>query len=300
MSSLIPPLRLILNTDCNGKCAFCHHEGYSLNNIMDANMVYECADVAQMLSIPHLSLTGGEPTLRKDLPCLLSGIRSKYKGHISLTTNGYGLSSFCDKIDTPIDSINLSVISFTEDIWKKYQNVNPYEALESLYAFPAVSKNLNVLIVEENYMDVEKFFPYCISHSLSLDLMFELTKSTDKNGSIYRYILQQIKNLGSPRIEYGVTPTLTIDIDTNCKIRIKHPYLSSLVKWQICQQCKNSLSCFERICAIRIYPDGAITPCLNNQVKIEQGINMFQKIHDIYNILGKYEVNEISISSLFA
>ena len=43
-----------------------------------------------------------------------------------MTTNGYGLSSFCDKIDTPIDSINLSVISFTEDIWKKYQQGGRY------------------------------------------------------------------------------------------------------------------------------------------------------------------------------
>lgn len=263
-------------------------------------MVYECADVAQKLSIPYLSLTGGEPTLRKDLPYLLSKIRQEYKGHISLTTNGYGLSSLCDKIDTPINSVNLSIISFREDIWKKYQNVNPYEALESLYMFPATSKNLNVLIVEENYMDIEKFFSYCITHSLSLDLMFELTESTDTNNIIYQHVLKQFQGLGTPRIEYGVTPTLVIDIDANCKIRIKHPKLSSLVKWQICQQCKKSLSCFERICAIRIYPDGTVTPCLSNEVRIEpEDTNILQKVRNTYNILGNCEMIELSISSLF-
>lgn len=298
---MIPPLRLILNTDCNGKCAFCHHEGYSQNNIMDAEMVYECADIAQKLSIPHLSLTGGEPTLRKDLPALLSGIRHKYEGYISLTTNGYGLSGLCDKIDIPINSINLSIISFSEDIWRKYQNVNPYEAIESLCIFPATSKNLNVLIVKENYMDIDKFFSYCIAHSLSLDLMFELTESTDRNNFIYQHILKQFQSLGTPRIEYGVTPTLMIDVDANCKIRIKHPNLSSLVKWQVCQQCKDSLSCFERICAIRIYPDGTVTPCLNHEVRLAQeGANMFQKVRDAYDVLGDYEINELPISSLFA
>lgn len=264
-------------------------------------MVYECADTAQKLSIPHLSLTGGEPTLREDLPNLLSGIRHKYKGHISLTTNGHGLSSLCDKVDTLIDSINLSIISFNEDIWKKYQNVNPYEAIESLSIFPAASKNLNVLIIEENYMDIEKFFSYCITRSLSLDLMFELTESTGINDFIYQHILKQFQGLGTPKIEYGVTPTLMIDIDANCKIRIKHPNLSSLVKWQVCQQCKNSVSCFERICAIRIYPNGTVTPCLNNEIRLEQGgTNIFQKVRGAYAILGNYEINELPTSSLFA
>lgn len=147
------------------------------------------------------------------------------------------------------------MISFRKEIWGKYQNVNPYEAIKSLFVFPAASKNLNVLIVEENYKDIEEFFSYCIAHSLSLDLMFELTGSIDTSNFIYQHILKQFQSLGTPRIEYGITPTLIIDIDVNCKIRIKHPNLSSLIKWQVCQKCENSPSCFERICAIRIYPD---------------------------------------------
>ena len=300
MHYLVPPLRLILNTDCNGKCSFCHHEGCFLSNIMDEEMVYECADIAQELSIPRLSLTGGEPTLRKDLPSLLNGIRRKYKGHISLTTNGYDLSSLCDRIDTPINSINLSIISFKEDIWKKYQNVNPYYAIESLYLFPATIKKLNVLILEENYMDIEEFFSNCITRSLSLDLMFELTEST-KNNLIFQYVLKKFRCLGTPRIEYDITSTLVIDINEKCKIRIKHPYFSSLVKWHVCQQCKHSSSCFERICAIRVYSDGTVTPCLNNKVSLTKGTaTMRQKVRDAYKILGNYKINKSRISDLFS
>lgn len=301
MVYLMPPLRLILNTDCNGRCTFCHHEGYVLNGIMDAEMVYECAEIAQALSLPNLSLTGGKPTLRKDLPCLLNGIQHKYKGHISLTTNGFNLFFLYDKIDSPLNSINLSITSFNENIWKKYQNVNPYEAIKSLCIFPAANKNLNVLISKENYLEIEKFFECCIEHSLSLDLMFELTESNaDTDNLIYQYIFEQFRRLGTPRIEYGITPMLIIDFNANCKFRIKHSSLSSLVKWQICQECKSLVSCYERICAIRIYPNGTVTPCLNNEVKMEQkNLSMLQRIQNAYNILGSYKIDKQSLSNLF-
>jgi len=81
-----------LTLRCNAKCPFCSihsiPESY-VNNDMSTKQVKHLIDQIADLGVPALSFTGGEPTLRKDLPELIyhTGIVNNFMNGIA--TNGY-------------------------------------------------------------------------------------------------------------------------------------------------------------------------------------------------------------------
>lgn len=284
-----PPLRLVLNENCNGKCFYCHHEGYNNGFEMDAATAYECAEIAETLKIPHISLTGGEPTLRKDIAILIQGIQSKFSGKISLTTNGYGLSELSKQISIPLHTVNLSMTSLCEKIYREYQNVNPYVAIDNLIGFPAIHKNLNIVIVKENYQNIKEIVEFGLAHAISLHIMFELKEYSEEDVIIQKFVFKELEKLGQPRLKYGITPTLVIKANDFSEISIKHPYLSRKVIWQACSECNASAICYERICAVRVYPNGTVSPCLNGHISYQEG-DIKTKIENAYGLLTRFDL----------
>ena len=88
-----PPLKLIITTKCNGKCYYCHKEGSrNLFDIPDMpkKLIWECVKLINELHIPHLSLSGGEPTMRSDLADIINELCKQSPDiRIKLTSNGY-------------------------------------------------------------------------------------------------------------------------------------------------------------------------------------------------------------------
>jgi len=271
----IPPLRLILNTNCNGQCNYCHNEGCGSMEEMEnmpKDIIVECAHIAERIMIPCLTLTGGEPTLRKDLADIINEIRNIcVNTNINLTSNGYNLHNFCDLIISPIDSLNLSITSFDKSVASHFQSVDPEQALQSFYKFPARHKNINVVIVEENYLEISEIIDFCISKSISLDLMFDIKEFKSENKKIQHHIFNKIESLGDLSIILGSTPIITYRINENSRINLKHPFLSSLTTRGICNNCSIKLNCFEKICAVRVYPNSVVSPCLNQKIISDKG-----------------------------
>ena len=280
---LTPPLRLVLNTDCNGNCSFCHREGNANQGNMEPSLVYECADVAEQINIPHIALTGGEPTLRSDLANLIEGIQERYHGNISLTTNGVQLQDLSKKIKTPIHTINLSIVSFEEKIYSKYQNVNPFEAIEALRNSPAKKRNLNVVVVKENIKNLTRIINYSMNNALSLHIMFELRNFSQAEVEVHNEIINSLCDLGHRELKYGSTPSLVVKTNKQTEIVIKHPKLSESVKWKICEECEFGDSCYEKVCSVRVYPNGIVSPCLNGRISYQNG-NMAERIKQAYDL----------------
>ena len=270
-SRIIPPLRLILTSKCNGYCEYCHHEGYAKNAIfMSRSAVLECAKIANELMIPTISFTGGEPTLYADLPTLIMDVQKVYKGNIGITTNGYQLDDICN-ISTPIHMINLSLSSFNIDVYKRYQNVNPTTALKSLERFPAEHKKLNIVVTADNYIEIDKIIDYCVTKYISIDVMFELKEYSNKDIEMQKYIFSMVSIYGESFIQFGVTSTIIIKVNDKCIISLKHPVLSRMLKRHVCSICEFSSECYERICAVRVHPDNLVTACLNKKYSFSEG-----------------------------
>lgn len=280
---LLPPLRLILTNKCNGKCSFCHEEGSIKTDEMSMECIDECIKAANHLSLPVIALTGGEPTIREDLPHIIREIQTYAPNtEIHLTSNGFNLNRIINEISDPIDCLNLSIFSLNPKLACLYQNVDPNEAISFLKCFPAKKKNINIVITKENYHELEEVINCGIINQLSIDVMFELKRYTKEDHLIQEYVLNFIEELGEAVITLKPTPTIVININESCSIRIKHPVLSALPQVGICSDCYSRTSCFERLCAVRVYPNGIVSPCLDGTHSID-GISVYDKIAVAYS-----------------
>lgn len=279
----MPPMRLILNNRCNGKCMFCHSEGNERREEMPQHIIEECIKAAEEVPITKIALTGGEPTLRSDLPDIINCIKEHKKISVSLTTNGYNLKNITHSLIEPIDNINLSIISFKKELAMKYQNVDPMMALEVLCSAPTRNKNLNIVIIDDNYLEIDRFIEWGIKTSTSVDLMF-LDRKDKEYKSIQKNIINRLINIKGGEILLNATPILKIDMGSGCILRIKTPFFSGLLYNGVCESCEDNKECFEKICAIRVHPNGLVTPCLNKKICLE-GENTYQTIKDTYYYL---------------
>lgn len=280
---LLPPLRLILTNECNGTCSFCHEEGSLKTNEMSMECIGECIKAASYLSLPVISLTGGEPTIREDLPQIIREIQTYAPNtEIHLTSNGYNFNKIINEIRDPIDCLNLSIFSLNPQIACHYQNVDPNEAISLLKRFPAKKKNINIVITKENYHELEKVINCCIINQLSVDVMFELKRYTKEDRLVQEHVLNFIEELGEAVIILKPTPTIVININESCSIRIKHPVLSALPHVGICSACCSRTTCFERLCAVRVYPNGIVSPCLDGTHSVN-GVTIYDKIAVAYS-----------------
>lgn len=277
---LFPPLRLVLNTECNGKCYFCHHEGCSLShNEMPKTVIDECIEAASRLKIPKISLTGGEPTLRNDLPIIVSYIKERLpKVELSITTNGKNLHNVLPSIIDQIDKINLSLISFNSSIYCNYQNVNPTDVFKLLRPF-AAKTTVNVVVVNDNQNELIEIIDKCIDAGFCVDLMFELISN---DILLQKKVLAALtENYGVFSISYSSTPVMILNHVSGRRIRIKSPCISNILTRNICKNCTNYDNCHEKVCGLRVYPNGDVTPCLNSFVQSSQK-TIVERIEDLY------------------
>lgn len=277
---LLTPLRLVLNTACNGKCYFCHHEGTTATcGDMPLSVVSECIDAARQLKIPKISLTGGEPTLREDLGEIIDIIKERIPTvDLGITTNGFGIDRLAHYTLERLDHISLSITSFQEALIYRYQCVDAESVLELLRPF-AFKTTINVVVVDDNRDELISIIEKCFDYGFSVDLMFELISD---DLILQAEVLSALtQNYGLFSIHYFSTPVMMQSTNTRRPLRIKSPSISSILCRRICKGCPQILACPERVCALRVYPDGSVTPCLNGYIR-SRDQSTYKQILDLY------------------
>lgn len=114
-------LRLIITRACNFDCYFCHGEGVSktCNALLDSNdykfLVEQCKKFFGWSSV---TLTGGEPFIRKDCGDILKGLYD-IGMKITVVSNGELINKYIDSFKY-IDRLNISIHSLDEE---KYNSI---------------------------------------------------------------------------------------------------------------------------------------------------------------------------------
>ncbi|TXT57978.1 MAG: Antilisterial bacteriocin subtilosin biosynthesis protein AlbA [Promethearchaeota archaeon] len=102
-----------LTQRCNAKCRFCSfphiQNEHSKNHEMDTAHVKRLIDEINELGAIALSFTGGEPTLRKDLPELISHSGLKNNLLTGVASNGYLFPNLMKEYD--LDGLNYILLS---------------------------------------------------------------------------------------------------------------------------------------------------------------------------------------------
>ena len=164
-------LRLSVTDICNFKCVYCLPNGYTkskqeqdplnLNEIK--NLVYGFS----RLGFAKVRITGGEPTIRKDILDIISTVAS-VPGitQVALSTNGYKLDEMAGSLQKAgISKINISVDSLNEE---RFEKITGKSNLKKIIAgihlalslqYTAVKINA-VLLKDGNSQDVDDFIAF--------------------------------------------------------------------------------------------------------------------------------------------
>ncbi|MEJ2446578.1 MAG: radical SAM protein [Anaerolineales bacterium] len=195
---------LALTYRCNNDCQHCYNARLrtypELSTVMWKNIIDRCWE----LNIPHLIFTGGEPTLREDLPELIR--HAEGNGQITgLNTNGRRLQDkdFIQQlVDAGLDHVQITLESHNAEIHDKMVNLRgawkqTVAGLENAIDSPLFVMT-NTTMLQDNYQSMDQ----------TLDFLGELNVPTvGLNALIYS---GRGKDVGTGLSEEELKPLLTL------------------------------------------------------------------------------------------
>ncbi|ALV61725.1 Molybdenum cofactor biosynthesis protein MoaA [Thermococcus sp. 2319x1] len=120
-------LRISLTNECNLNCFYCHREGQTLSfQEMKPEEIERIVRIASQLGIKKVKLTGGEPTVRKDIVEIVRRIRP-YVEDLSMTTNGTTMKLLAEPLkEAGLDRVNISLDTLDRE---KYKAITGFDVL---------------------------------------------------------------------------------------------------------------------------------------------------------------------------
>ncbi|HEX2911800.1 MAG TPA: GTP 3',8-cyclase MoaA [Chloroflexia bacterium] len=145
----IKNVRISVTDKCNFRCVYCMPaEGLQWlkrNEILSFEEIEKLVRLLVSMGVEQVRLTGGEPTVRKDLPELIRNL-SKIEGlkSLSLTTNGFLLKSMAKSLaEAGLTRINVSIDSLVREkffqLTRRDTLQQVLEGLEELEKYPQIS-----------------------------------------------------------------------------------------------------------------------------------------------------------------
>jgi cyclic pyranopterin phosphate synthase len=128
-------LRVSITDRCNYRCIYCkpeeRFEFIPHEEILRYEEIVEIIEEAVNLGVTKVRITGGEPLARKGIVDFIKKLREiKKLEDISLTTNGFFLSEYAEKLkDAGLNRVNISLDSLQE---LKYKRITRGGSLEKV------------------------------------------------------------------------------------------------------------------------------------------------------------------------
>jgi GTP 3',8-cyclase len=289
-------LRLSITDVCNFSCRYCLPDGYACDSDRDFLSVAEINVLVRtfaQLGTSKVRLTGGEPSLRKDLPQIIKQCASTPGiEHVAITSNGYKLEKCVEEwVDAGLNSINISIDSLDP---RMFASITGHDTLNSILAGidKALSLGLKVkvnavLMRQYNEKEFNDFLNWIKTTSISLRLI-ELMQTGDnqsffqKNHVSAEPLKHQLLQSGWGQVIRGKTAGPAQEFyhpDYAGKIGLIMPYSKDF-----CATCNR----------LRISATGKLHLCLF----AEQGLDIRRFItsgdeialrHELINLLGDKE-----------
>jgi len=170
-------LRLSLTEKCNFKCSYCLPDGYKSTGCESELNLFEIGNLLRgfrELGITKVRLTGGEPTLRRDIVDIVSLAKGLNFQKIALTTNGYRLNDLAAPLFAAgLTNLNVSVDSLDEINFQKITGQNALNKVLSgikkslSIGIPTVKIN-TVLLKDLNDFELKDFLEFVEQNPVSV------------------------------------------------------------------------------------------------------------------------------------
>lgn len=161
----IKNVRISITDKCNFRCVYCMPaEGLQWlkkDQILSFEEIERLTRVLVSMGIDQVRLTGGEPTVRKDLPLLVNKL-SQIEGlkSLSLTTNGYLLKNLAKPLaEAGLTRINVSIDSLVRDrffeLTRRDSLQQVLDGLEELEKYPSITPIKINAVAMKNFTEQE-------------------------------------------------------------------------------------------------------------------------------------------------
>ncbi len=172
-------LRISVTDRCNQRCAYCMPAHpfipKSHDDILSYEQIHSVAKVAAGLGITKIRLTGGEPTVRKNIDRLVAKL-STVKGieEVSMTTNATLLTSLAGKLKKAgLARVNISIDSLDPARYTRVTGggnlADALAGLDEAIAADLTSIKINMVILENTTeQEIEKLARFCRDKNLHL------------------------------------------------------------------------------------------------------------------------------------
>jgi len=281
----IEDLRITLTHVCNFKCFFCHMEGEgdSFYGVSRQGIV-NVAKVSKEFGVRTIKLTGGEPTLRRDLFEIIGDL-SSLGFEVSMTTNGFLLSDLAGKLkEAGLSRVNVSLHGSDRNSFKSITGVDGFskvlDGIRNAISVGLKPVKVNIVVTKRNLANVEATISLVDSLGVDEIHLIEMhpvglgKNAFDSHVFLYdlESKLQKISIKKEIRSKH-MRPRYVMP--SGMVIEVVKPYANPL----FCAGCNR----------IRLTSDGKLKTCLYRE----------DRTIDISNILDKGDIAEPMIRSAF-
>lgn len=174
-------LRFIITSQCNFACIFCLNEFVGparKTNLLLPENIGEIAHVAsQSEFINKITISGGEPLIRKDASEIIRLIRANSNLHLTLVTNGFFISRHLEAF-SHLDEVHVSFHSMNDIQWQKVTQTNHRSRVaENIVllrnTYPDIVIKLNIVADSDNFEEMDEYLSFAKDFNLQLSLFKE-------------------------------------------------------------------------------------------------------------------------------
>jgi len=292
-------LRIVVNSECNFNCFFCHFEGQGRHvPTLTPDDIGFVADAAMKIGIMDFKLTGGEPLLRRDIVEIVRVLSLRRPKDLSLTTNGFLLGELAYRLrEAGLMRLNVSLHSLKPERYAYITGTSPsvfHRVMDGLLkakdaGFSAIK--LNMVVTKVNVDEVDDLIDFAAKHGFSLQLIELMPVGYGEVGfednyvdlnTVVRHLAERGRFLGN-RVDLHNRPIFNVN---GVKVEVVKNYMNP----NFCAGCTT----------IRLTSDGWLKTCLYKPPSIrvwdliknrdlEGLVKAFQKANELREPNFKYD-----------
>ena len=305
-------LRISVVNTCNLSCFFCHNEGADITGeklSIDA-LEFACK-IAKKEGFTKFKLTGGEPTIRKDILQLVERLSAIGLDDFSMITNGVLLEDLAEPLKKAgLQRINVSLHTLDQE---KFDAMLIRNTVSLDRIIRGIDRAIDVGFTDmkinfvytgsDSDQDLNTMLEFVAQRSISLVVLPVIPMNINFDSSIQLdELYEKFKEMGIYHENIitdneGINKRL-ITLNSGAKVLLRIDELSSRKPYIFCESCSVKEHCREGIFPLRLSAAGELIPCLasdKNRISIRESLEnqdedfIVSEIHKIQRWRTKIE-----------
>lgn len=266
----LPSLRLKVTDKCPLDCWFCHNEGSGQRNptvvgdvVWDRKFSSAIKQLAEILSLQEIHITGGEPTMNPHLVDLVNHLL-EMDLELKITTVSNDFQKIQGLLDAGVRNFNFSIHAGDETGFHNYQKNRSFERSREYYKLLLETINrtvdsganvkINTVISKtQEIATVSKLLDWAIDRNILVRLMAPTNQNTGEGKQAIRTLLEV---LGAVKLEERVSfgsSNLVVIYGLPDGYRIGYKQIRDEFLPIMCDNCAfRTTICLERFYGIRL------------------------------------------------